>query len=803
MGGGTARYGWGMPAALLAASLFTLCQGPPAGPPLIGPPPAGPLLVGRVVDAAGSPRGGGAVVAVARAEEERPRGPLDGPAPERTALRVPVAADGTFSLNRLPDVTADDVYVLLATVADGDRAAGWAQVPVRPDRTAPDTTVTVRPTGRLVLRLRDGFGRPLAGVRATRVLWTTPVSDGVRAASVGTAALATARGAAWEPSDAAGRLELPGLWAGSSVRIFLVFLVRPDGPAVTASAEVPAADRDPLPAPARTAALLRLFVPALAPVLAPGSELFRAWLLDETVPVQISAGTVRVTVRLPEIGPELPTDGYTLSGSVDGNGKKSPVRNLSPAVATRGPDGSVVLEWRLLAGPADVWIRHPTVLLDLESRRLELTVAPGRPAEMTIDAVPVVTVVGRLVDAVTGESLAGIGPWRPGGPSGYPRGGPAVKAYRMSRDPNWLNGYRAGRGWIGLNSPSPWAGVDHTAADADGRFTLRIPAAILRDGRVRVIGFDLPGGRLPAVADLAGAAGETLDAGDLRLARPPEIAGMVVDAAGAPVAGTAVTDGGTGLSASKLMLGEAVTDAAGRFRLAPRVGHRPTVGADGGVTVDLLAFDPAANREGAAAVVLRPGEDPPPVRLVLTDTPPPPLPEAPPGWTWPGVRPGVLRVGDPAPAWTAAAAFGPGGVPLAEPPTLAGLRGRWVLLELRPWPPGNDDGADARKVAAAYGDRLTVVTVFEHDADPAAVRAGLAADPAPGPALIDAAPTDAAGGATFAAYGAHKFHRLPHRLPDRFLIDPAGRVVAGPGVGYLRKIGRRPLRNLRPFLAPR
>ncbi len=795
------------PLVLLFASLL------PAGPP--GAAPAAPPLTGTVFDADGTPRGGGEVVAVVLTEGDVSGAAPDGPFPERPVLRAPVAADGTFALGRPPAAAADDAaaVVFVATVARGDGAVGWAQGSVRPDRTAPNLTVTVRPAGRLVLKIRDGANRPLAGVRAT----------GATSATVGAispAALAAARGTPWKPSDAAGRLELPGLWAGSSV---LVTLVHPDYPTFAVSAEVPAATRDPLPAPAVTSALLRGFAPAVAPVLTAGSERVRAWLFDEAVPVTMSAGTVRATVRGGTgDGAPLPTEGYTLSGKVGGNGtgggKTWTLRGVPPKRATRGPDGAVVLEWRVRTGAAEVWVHHPTVLLDRDSRRKELTVAPDRPAEMTVDAVPVVTVVGRLVDAETGEPLAGWGPWRFGAASGYPIGEPSVKSYSRYRDPDWLNGYRAGRGWVAINSPSPRSGVDHTAADAEGRFTLRIPAAKLRDGRVRVIASDDKGGRLPAVADLAGVAGETLDAGDLRLGRPPEIVGTVVDAAGAPVAGAAVTDGGEGLSKSELMLGEAVTDAAGRFRLAPRLGHRrPTVGSDGGVPVDLLAFDPAANREGAAVVVLRPGElrlgkEVPPVRLVLAEAPPPPLPVAPPRWTWPGRRPGVLRAGDPAPAWTDAAAFSPNGKPLAEPPTLASLRGRWVLLDLRPWPPGDDDGADVRKIAAAYGGRLMVVTVFDRAADPAAVRAGLAADPAPGPALIDAAPTDGAGGAeeedatdgaTFAAYAAATFFRLPHGRPDRFLIDPAGRVVAGPGVGYLRKIRDSPLRNLRPFLAPR
>ena len=282
----------------------------------------------------------------------------DGPAPERTVLRAAVGADGTFSLGRPPAAAADDAYavVFVATVARGDGAVGWAQGSVRPDRAAPDLTVTVRPAGRLVLKIRDGANRPLAGVQATGALWTAPGPDGKRPVYLCIAALAAARGVAWEPSDAAGRLELPGLWAGTSV---LVTLVHPDYPAFAVSAEVPAATRDPLPAPALVSALLRGVVPTLAPVLAPGSEWFRAWLFDEPVPVKMSAGTVRVTVRGETgDGAPLPTEGYALSGKVGGNGtgggKTWALRDVSPKRATRKPDGAVVLEWRVRTGAAEI-----------------------------------------------------------------------------------------------------------------------------------------------------------------------------------------------------------------------------------------------------------------------------------------------------------------------------------------------------------------------------------------------------------------------------------------------------------------
>ena len=243
---------------------------------------------------------------------------------------------------------------------------------------------------------------------------------------------------------------------------------------------------------------------------------------------------------------------------------------------------------------------------------------------MTVEAVPVVTVVGRLVDAATGEPLSGIGPWAPGAPSDYPGRGPAVKMFLQAADPDQLDGYRGGRGWTSISGGSPRAGVHHAATDADGRFTLRIPAHRARGRRVRVIGSDILGVRLPAVADLpAAAVGETLDAGDLPLAPVPEIAGTVVDAAGAPVAGAVVTDGARGTPAYGLMLKEVRTDDAGRFRVPPRQGQRlPDPDGDGGVTIELLACDPAGNREGTAAITVRAGKDVPPVRLVLADAPP-------------------------------------------------------------------------------------------------------------------------------------------------------------------------------------
>ena len=140
-----------------------------------------------------------------------------------------------------------------------------------------------------------------------------------------------------------------------------------------------------------------------------------------------------------------------------------------------------------------------------------------------------------------------------------------------------------------------------------------------------------------------------------------------------------------------------------------------------------------------------------------------------------------LPVGSVPPPLRGSAAFTPNGTPAESPPDLGDLRGRWVLLDFRAtWcgPCRRDDPA-VHLAAELYGDRLTVVEVYDNSSPTPEVAAYLADRPAAGPVLRD---TDDA--ATVNAYAVAGY-------PTYVLLGPDGRV---------RLTGRHDRDALRPRL---
>ena len=479
-----------------------------------------------------------------------------------------------------------------------------------------------------------------------------------------------------------------------------------------------------------------------ATVDAPGAH-------EQTVTFTVAggdAGTValaesaRVTaVFTAPAGAAAPADGYRLRGST----ARTESRLDGPVDAVVTGD-RVVVTAVVAPGQFGGLLTHPDLIF---TPSFFVTAAEaGGTAEVELEASAPAFFTGRFVDPA-GEPLGDADPTA-GDMSGWRMPDLGVLTYSAI-------GYFAGTdlgygaGWQPVNFP-----VNREAVGPDGRFRVRAPRA-----KVKLIASDLPGKTFPTVIE-ANAAGGGRDLGDVTLHPLPEVTGAVRDAGGRPVPGAIVVpDGGQ----FDTRFDPVLADAAGRFAFTPDAV--PPAGEGGVHPLKIKAFAPLAARVGAAEVPLRKGEAPAAVTVTLAPGEPPAAPEPKVPTVTSAGGPFPLSVGDPAPAVSAAAGYAATGGP-ADPISLADLRGRWVLLDVRSTWCGNcraeEPVLDA--VAAGFGEQLTVVSVYDVSDAPEKVAAYLADHPAPGPAA-----RDADDGATVKAYGVRGF-------PTRVLIDPAGRV---------------------------
>jgi hypothetical protein len=199
-----------------------------------------------------------------------------------------------------------------------------------------------------------------------------------------------------------------------------------------------------------------------------------------------------------------------------------------------------------------------------------VTVKPGETAEVTAALEPAARLTARLVDSRTGKGVAG-----------------AKLSATVTR------------------GPEEYVSVPAAPSDAEGHVTLVVPAGMAQvtpgaaEGYAVVPFSDNPFNR-SATEAVPVAPGQSHDFGTFALVRTVDLAGVVVDEAGQPVAGAKVQVGYTG---TNFYRGKPiVSDAQGRFVIA---GMNPGGGAFGvtaargkAITAAPVAVDPA--KPGAA-----------------------------------------------------------------------------------------------------------------------------------------------------------------------------------------------------------
>ena len=516
-------------------------------------------------------------------------------------------------------------------------------------------------------------------------------------------AFAAALGAPWPAADADGALTLPDLPAGEEVSLLID---APDAFPQTVKVAVPDAGDVGTPA----AAAVTLAEP----------------------------GLVTLALAAPE-GVAPPADGYRLRGQTG----RSDARIEKDVAATVAGNRA---EITFPAGPGQFGgvLSHPDFVLTPTLFVADVTA--GETATVELAATEPAIFTGRFVDP-NGNPLGDVEPTAED-PGRWRNPGVTVLAYSvLGAFASTDLGY--GAGWQPANMP-----IDREPVGEDGRFRVTAPRA-----EVKLVAMDNPGRTFPTVFEVDAADGGR-DLGDVTLHPLPAVTGTVVDAAGDPVPGAIVApDGGR----YDTQFDPVLADADGRFALTP--GVVPPAGAGGAHPLKVRAFAPLAALVGTAEIALVKGEEPAPATVALAPGEPPaaPEPKVPP--TTRGGDAFPLSVGDPAPELAAAAGYTPDGEP-ADPVTLADLRGRWALLDVRSTWCGNcrveEPVLDA--VAAGFGEKLTVVSVYDVSDTPEKVAAYLADRPGSGPII-----RDADDGATVRAYGVDSF-------PTRVLIDPAGRV---------------------------
>ena len=639
------------------------------------------------------------------------RGP-DGPAAGVTVTAVPL--DGTGDFTPLPPVVSDadghfrvpgvdpgkPLYVIAAAGAGADRLYGGATVPSASDRAGRPAEVTVLPAASVAVTVLRHDGVPAAG--AVVEWWERPDAS-VFGGITGT--FVAALGDPWPAADADGGLTLPDLPAGENISLLI-------------------------DAPGSFPQTVKIAVPNMGATDGDAPAAATATLAEP--------GRVAVTLTAPE-GVTPPADGYRLRGET----ARTDARIEKDVAATVAGNHA---EITFPAGPGQFGgvLSHPDLVLTPTLFVTDVTAGETATVELTATEPAVFT--GRFTDP-DGDPLGDVEPtaedpdrWR----------NPAVTVLAYSVLGAFAStdlGY--GAGWQPADMP-----VDREPVGEDGRFRVTAPRA-----KVKLVASDYPGRTYPTVFAVDAAAGGR-DLGDVTLHPLSEVTGTVVDAAGAPVPGAIVLPNG---GEYDTRFDPVLADAEGRFALTPDVV--PPAAAGGAHPLKLKAFAPLAALVGIAEVGLVKGEEPAAVTVALAPGEPPAVPEP---IVPPETRRGdafPLSADDPAPELAAAAGYAPDGTP-ADPVKLADLRGRWVLLDVRSAWCGNcrveEPVLDA--VAVGFGEKLTVVSVYDVSDTPEKVAAYLADRPGSGPII-----RDADDGATVRAYGVEGF-------PTRVLIDPAGRV---------------------------
>ena len=425
----------------------------------------------------------------------------------------------------------------------------------------------------------------------------------------------------------------------------------------------------------------------------------------------------------------VPADGWELRVQGGGNAGLLYERDVTAEPAA---GGAAAISVRLPPGEAFRMLTHSDAAAVPRSE-YDVPVVVGETTRRVVSVLPRAEVTGRVVNAA-GESrpLAGV--------------------YAYTRAPAAPDG---GRGDGGPFGPG-WAftGGDYDLDD-EGRFAVRAGVGAVRLSASMHPAF---GAVFPARTDVIALTPTGADAGEVLVADLPTLAGVVVDAAGDPVRHALVAPGPNLEYRSHTVR----ADAGGRF--AYPVDGLADEGGDG-FAADLVAFAPYGPGSAAVSVPLEPGVTPDPLTVTLDDAPVPAPPEPVEGWrAWAETH--TPEPGDAAPPVRFSAAFGPDGTEFDDPPTLADLRGRWVLLDLRTtWcAPCRREEPTLAAVAEAYADRLTVLEVYGTSDTAEAVAAYLADRPAAGIVL-----RDADDGATHHAYAVRG-------VPTRALIGPGGAV---------------------------
>ncbi len=556
--------------------------------------------------------------------------------------------------------------------------------------------VVLKPPALAVISLVDPAGKPVVGARV-RELLQRGANGELRHRQVFLKTL----GIEIPPSDGAGRLQLPPLPTGDTVRVTI------DHPGL---------------APAQTGEI-RVAAGATASVsMQPG------------VTVTLHAPIDRVNDRITALDVDL--------RHVDTRTHPSTIWFYEVEFDAEGTT-------RLTVAPGDytwLWLKHDdyfvTPVYEANFRKKNwLRIEPGRNEDLYLNVRRKVTARGRIVNAETGKPV----------PEATVKG-------ELENGP--LKGWddRPGDGW----SFAGWSD-----SDADGQYQID-----LAEGAAR-ISFQGTGYlpeqeyyRVSVAAD-----GSTV-LPEIRVRPVAKITGLVKNQDGSPAARVIIRLRGKSMAGLQPIL----TDAEGRFEIQPRFVPFDEETGRRAVVQNLVALDPY--RPLAASVEVRLDK---PHDAVLTLEPHNPdlsrtaFPDELTDW--------ARGIVEPAEAARNAAVSLRGKSPPEldgvlwlntddRPLTLAGLRGKYVLLDF--WftgcGPCHGDFPSVKLVHELYKDHgVVVIGVHNSSGDPEAVRAHVAKIGLPFPIVLDHP-----DGRTVARF---EPHGIPDGYPDYVLISPEGKVL--------------------------